>query len=146
MIPAMPPVTLKITDFGEELKKHVRPAGADRHAQTDFPGSLGHRYQKNVHDADPADDERYRCDGGEQERHDAAAAFGGFRDLAELRTVKSLTVAGPDPVSAYQYVGHLADRRLNCAGRGGLHVDLVDVAGQPLLKIVGIGRRQDRPS
>jgi hypothetical protein len=56
----------------------MQPAGANRHAQPDFPRTLCRGHEQNVHDADAADHERYRGDGGQQERHDTAAAFGGF--------------------------------------------------------------------
>ncbi len=131
--------------FGEELQKNMRPSGADRHAQADFPGALGHRHQQDIHDADPANHERDRCNCGQQKRHDATAALGGLGDLAQVADGEVIDIARPDVVPPNEDVRDLADRRLDLGGIGRLHIDLVHVAGQSLLKVVRIGRRRIDP-
>ena len=138
-MPAIPPVTLRKHRLGEKLQQHVQPARADRHAQADFAGSFGDRHEQDIHDANAADDQGYRCDGGEQQRHDAARALGGFRELAEVAHVEVVDAAGHDAVAADERVGHLDDGGLNRVRTRGLNIDLVDEARQARLKIVGIG-------
>ncbi len=123
----------------------MQPACADRHAQADLAGALRHRYQQDVHDADAADHQRYRSDRGEQQRHDAAAAFGRLRDLTEVSNGEIIHLAGTDAVPARENFRHLDDRRLNLARTDGLYVDLVHVADQPLLKVVGVGWQRIDP-
>src|SRR5256885_9686914 len=48
------------TLFRSELAEDVPPPGAERLADPDLAGALGHRHQHDVHDNDPADHERDR--------------------------------------------------------------------------------------
>ena len=43
--------------------------GSDRHPQPDLPGTLGYRHVHDVHDPDPADQQRYARDTGQQDGH-----------------------------------------------------------------------------
>ena len=62
-----------------------------------------------------------------------------------LRTEKSFASPGRIAVAAREDFGHLADRRLHLRRARRLHVDLVHEAGQPLLEVVGVGRRRIDP-
>ena len=96
-MPAMPPTRLRNTASVEELQQHMQSARADRHAQADLARALGHRDQQDIHDADAADEERDRGDGGEQQRHDLAASLRGAGDLTEVAHGEVVDV--PRPVS-----------------------------------------------
>jgi hypothetical protein len=48
-----------------------------------------------------------------KKRHDPAAAFRRFDELAQVAHFKILDFAGFDPVPAHQRFSHLADRRLD---------------------------------
>ncbi len=118
----------------------MQPARADRHAQADFARALGHRHQQNVHDADAADHQRDRGDGGEQQRHDAARALGGLGDLTEIAHGEIGFVARADAVAALENGGDLPDYRRDLLLADRLHEDLVYIAGEMRLQRVRIGR------
>ena len=77
----------------QELQQDVHAARADRHPDADLAGALGNRDQQDVHDADAADQQRNRCDRGEQQRHHMAAALGRFRDLAQVADIEIVVLA-----------------------------------------------------
>jgi hypothetical protein len=98
--------------------------------------------EENVHDTDPADEQRDGRHGGEQNRHDPAAAFGSLNKLAQIAHRKIVRLAGLDAVTADEHVCRAVDRGLYLCLAHRLQVNLVDVAGQPRLQIVGIRRQQ----
>ena len=113
---------------------------ADRHAQADFARPLGDRDEQDVHDTDAANEQRDRRHGGEQKRHDAAAAFGGFDELAQIAHREIVELAGLDAMATDKRVGHLRDRGLDQRLAHRLHINLIGEAGQSRLQIVRVGR------
>ena len=55
--------------FGQELRQDVASPRADRLADADLARPLCHRCQQDVHDPDPADEQRDRGEGAEQQLH-----------------------------------------------------------------------------
>ena len=66
----------------DELAQDVVRARADRLADADLAGPLGHADQHDVHDADAADEQRDARDAGEHRRERARAASTGSRASA----------------------------------------------------------------
>ena len=85
--------------LGKKLQENMETSGTDGHAQPDLAGPLCHRDQQDVHDADAADEERNRRDGGKQQRHDVAAALRGLGDLAEVPDGEITDTARRDTVA-----------------------------------------------
>ena len=94
----------------------------------------------------PPTSKRNRSDGGKQERHDAAAAFGRFRDLTEIAHGEVIDVARLDAVAARERLGHCLHRRLNLRLIHGLDIDLVDETGETRLQIHRDSVAADKPS
>ncbi len=69
-------------------------------------GALGDRDQHDVHDADAADQQRYRSDCAEQQRHDPRAFRGRIRCRGEVAQEKVVIHAFAYPVPLTQQVGH----------------------------------------
>ena len=65
----------------EELAEDVPAPGAEGLADADLAGPLADRDQHDVHDPDPADDERDRGDPAEQQGQRAADRRGGLEQL-----------------------------------------------------------------
>ena len=57
--------------FSQELPQDVAAARADRFADADFLGPLGHANEHDVHDADAGGDERDETDDERADAHDA---------------------------------------------------------------------------
>ena len=89
--------------------EHVQPARANRHPQANLPRPLGHRHQQDVHDADPAHDERDRGDRRQQQRHDAAAALHDVGDLTEVPDRKIVHVSGLDVMVLENHIRCVAE-------------------------------------
>ena len=51
----------------QELAQDVEPPSPERKSNSDFPGSLGHAHQHDVHDADAAYGQRHARHGSEQQ-------------------------------------------------------------------------------
>ena len=75
--------------LAEKLQPDVPHPPADRAADADFAGALGHRHDHDVHDADAADKQRDRGDGDEQERDGADRARCASMAAAGSWTLKS---------------------------------------------------------
>ena len=78
----------------EELAHDVTAARADRHAQADLARALGHRQQRDVHDADAADQQRHRGHRRQQPGHRPARALERGRELFERHLLELGDVAG----------------------------------------------------
>jgi hypothetical protein len=61
---------------------------------------LGHRNEQDIHDADAADDQRYRGNRCEQKRHDVAATFCCFDELAEVAHIEVVQGAAFDAMAS----------------------------------------------
>ena len=55
------------TGLDHELAEEIAGSRAEGLAQADLAGALSDRYQHDVHDPDPADQQRYRRHAGEQD-------------------------------------------------------------------------------
>ncbi len=64
-MPIPPPSRVSAVASCQELTQDVAPACADGQAHADLAGSFRHAHQHDVHDADAADDQRDRPDGGQ---------------------------------------------------------------------------------
>ena len=73
--PSRPPKTRHEHGLDQELREDVAPPRADRLADADLARALGHRHEHDVHDADPADEQRDRGDRAEQRGEDAAVLW-----------------------------------------------------------------------
>ena len=131
--------------FGEKLQQHVQSARADRHAQPDLAGPLGDRHEQDVHDPDAADHQRDRRHGGQQQRHDLAAALGGRGDLTEIAHREILNGARLDAMTGGKRLGDFAQRGVDRGQADSLDVELIDIAGQPELQAVRIGPGRIHP-
>src|SRR5438445_404882 len=63
----------------------IAPLGAQGPADADLTRSLRHRREHDVHDADAADQERDRCDQGEQTLEVGLGLLGGFELIERHR-------------------------------------------------------------
>ena len=107
MMPATPPARLIATASTRNCRITSRAARADGQAQADLARPLGHRQQRDVHDADAADQQRHRGHRRQQPAHRPARTFEGAgelleRDLLELarrcRQSPRATFGGSPPV------------------------------------------------
>ena len=114
----------------QELQQDVHAPGADRHPDADLAGALGDRDQQDVHDADAADQQRDRCHGSEQQRHDPAAALGRLRHLAQVAHVEVVILAGLDVMAVVQRLDYLIHRLRDERLALGLDEDIVHHARQ----------------
>ena len=87
--PMMPPVTLKATASATELQPDIARARADRPAEADLPGPLGHRQQHDVHDPDAADQQRHRRNAASSAVIVRLARSIVFRELLERHLFES---------------------------------------------------------
>ena len=80
-MPIAPPAIERVSGLDQELREDVAPLGADRHADADLARALRHRDEHDVHDPDPADEQRDRRGRGQQHRQRARGLVGRLRDL-----------------------------------------------------------------
>ena len=113
IIPAIPPVTLKITDSARNCSRTCvlrapiairRPISLVR-SVTDTSKMFMMPMPPTISDIDAT--------AASRERHDTAAALGGLRNLAQVADGEIIGIARPDAVPAHQDVRDLADRGLN---------------------------------
>src|SRR5580658_3001443 len=78
----------------EELGKYVQAPGTDGFSQADFTGTLGDRYQHNVHDSDTAHQKRDGRDGRQQNGHDLGGGAQGGLDIGHVAHLEGVLVAG----------------------------------------------------
>ena len=85
----------------EKLLEDVPGSGADRQANPDLAGPLRHRDEHDVHDPDPADEQRDRGDAGEERGQHAGDSAHELLDLAEVtdREVVVLALVDPPPLA-----------------------------------------------
>ena len=126
----------------EELAEDVGAPRAERLADADLARPLGDGDEHDVHDADPADEQRDRGDGGEQHREDVVARGGrlqqrGLVEHAEGRRCRSSECVGVriDVASA---LAALTCRRLR------LDDDLAEAAGDARDEVLRRRQRRDR--
>jgi hypothetical protein len=131
--------------FREELEKNVNAPGTDRHSKANFARSFSDRNEQNVHDANAADQERYRGHDGKQKRHDTATALSRLDILTEIANVEILHVTRLDAMAARERIGDLLDGSLDLIRANGLHVEHICKACQSRLQIIGIGWWQIGP-
>ena len=119
--------------LGEELQQHMEPARADRHAQPDFARPLGDRTSRIFMMPMPPTTARSRP----RRRADSAMIWPLLSAVSaiwlRLRRSKSLRFAGSDVVASASVAVTCVDRRLHRVRRDGLHIDLIDVAGEARL-------------
>ena len=121
--PAPPPMPDQQHRLDQELQQHMDAPRADRHADADLAGALGDRDQQDVHDADAADQQRDRGDGGQQDLQHAAALLGHFGDLGQVAHGEIIIAIRLDAVAALQRLGHLIHRLIDQLGVAGLDID-----------------------
>lgn len=103
----------------------MQPASTDSHAQSDLAGAFGYRYEQDIHDAYAAHEKGNRRHGGEQKRHDPAAALRGLDALAQVAHVEVVYGARLDAMAANERVGRLTNGGLYQGLTYRLHVDLI---------------------
>src|ERR1035437_6062029 len=119
----------------QELRQHIRPSRADRHADSDFTRTFGDGHEHDVHDADAADDQRYRRDRREQAGHHRRGGRRGsrnFRLVAHGEVVRGIA----ELVHVAHDVRDLGLSRRDVARRKGADENLPepDIATQPVLR------------
>ena len=82
--PSIPPTSPEHRGLDQELAADGPGRGPERLAQTDLTDPLGHRHQHDVHDADPADQQRDAGDAPEQDG-ERLVDRGGGADQRGLR-------------------------------------------------------------
>jgi len=65
----------------KELHEDIGLGGSDGLADTDFSGSLGHRYEHDIHDSDPSDEKGNGRNSGEEHRHGTGNSRDGTEHL-----------------------------------------------------------------
>ena len=88
-----PPTTLNVNASIKNCARTSRPRAPTAQAQADFARAFRDRHEHDVHDADAADDQRYRGDAGEQRRQRIAGLLERARhllrrNLIELRKIR----------------------------------------------------------
>jgi hypothetical protein len=97
----------------KELELDCRPGRTDREAQPDLPGSLHHRCEHHVHDADSSDQQRYQRHTQQESRQGIACFHLGFDDLVGAPDVEIVLVAGADVVPLPEQRDDLVDRPIH---------------------------------
>ena len=77
----MPPIRLRTTASIRNWIRMSLPWAPDRHPDADLAGPLGDRDEHDVHDPDPADDQRDAGDRAEEECHRPGVAVRRVGDL-----------------------------------------------------------------
>ena len=126
--------------FGEELQQYLAAGGAEGLEDADLPGSLGNRYQHDVHDADAAHQQRNTDDGDRDGRDDAGYLASQLGDCRVGFDGEVVFVVRPDVVRSAQHAlepaAHGFHVRAFC--HGGHQVELtVLCAEQRLHRVVG---------
>jgi len=85
--------------LGQKLEENVALLGADRHADADLPGSLGHRDEHDVHNAHPFDNQGNGGHHPEEMRHHPGKLFGGGVNLEEIADHEVPLTGRADPVT-----------------------------------------------
>jgi hypothetical protein len=108
----------------QELREHVRAAGADGQADADLAGPLRHAHQHDVHDPDAAHDKRNHGHAGEQRRH--RFCRGGLRcgNLLLIAHGEIVVATFADIVALAEQGNDLLLRRGQVARAGDLGVDI----------------------
>ena len=93
---------------------------ADRFAQADLAGALGDRHQHDVHDANPADQQR---DGGNSTQEDGQHVGDGAGRVEKILLGQDGEIVGADgsAVTGAQDVANLLAGLRHGLGAGGLH-------------------------
>ena len=113
-----PPISASVTASTRNCEQDVAAARADRHAQADLARALGDRHQHDVHDADAADQQRHRRDGGQQQREDLRRlASCACEHLGQVAHEEVVLLARLQPVPLAQQVAHLLPRSPSCRRR-----------------------------
>ena len=109
------------------MPQDVARTGAHGQANADLAGALDHADQHDVHDADPADDERNAGDGAEKECHRAGRGGGGLRDFLLVAHNEIVVFACFNPMALAKQGGDLCFHFLERVRVGGLDVDAAQV-------------------
>src|SRR5207248_2811343 len=109
--------------LGQELGQDVAGLGAERLADADLPGPLGHRDEHDVHDADPADDEGDAGHDGQQDAEGAGGGLAGGQQVGGVEDPEVGRVVGFDGMRLAQDLGHLGGGRVDGVAAGGLDAD-----------------------
>jgi len=113
--------------FDEELKEDVALPCADRFADPDLAGALGHRDEHDVHDADPADQQRDRGDSAEKQ----GQGVGHFGDRGQ----QILLIRHSKIVGAFVGVVALAEHKRDLFD---CRIDYVAVLGLDVYAVLGL--------
>src|SRR6266404_7991560 len=110
--------------FNEELRENIAAVRADRHAGSDLSRPLGHAHEHDVHDANPADNQRDASDGKQQSRHHIRRRGSGFRDLLLIAHRKIVIASRPNVVTLSQQPDDLLLRARQIFRICDLHIDV----------------------
>src|SRR6266545_6809871 len=80
--------------FDQELGENVAAVRTDGHAHTDFARPFGDAHEHDIHDTDPADDERDARDCAQQDGHHARSFRGSLRDFLLIAYGKIVVAPG----------------------------------------------------
>src|SRR5580698_3002584 len=116
--------------LGEELAADVACGGAERLADADLAGALGHGDEHDVHDADAAKREREQGDGGEEDRHYVEDAVGELDTVERVPDPERVEIDGVEVVARAEHLADLAHRGFMQLWIYGLHDDVVHKAGR----------------
>src|ERR1051326_8855722 len=128
--------------LGQELDLDGLLGRADGDAHADLARPLRDGDEHHVHDADPADDERDRGDGDEQQRQRAARFELGLDDVLRIADVEVVVLLGTEMVAVAQQRRGLLPGELDDVGRDGGAEDVVEPGDAHQLFLRG-GVRQD---
>jgi len=106
----------------EELEKDVNAPGTDRHPNADLPRALGDRDEQDVHDADAADESEIEAIAASSSSMTRLLASATSAISVRSRTAKSSGLTGLDPMTPFERLRHLLQRRLDQLRAARLHV------------------------
>src|SRR6202035_4573319 len=91
--------------LAQELHLHISFGGAHGHADSNFPGALGHGYEHDVHNSDAANEKRDGRDAGQQYFHHSRRIAHGIGNLNRVPNIEVVQLAGSDVVAFPQQIG-----------------------------------------
>ena len=108
--PTMPPRNRNRQRFEQKLRQDVAASGPQRLAHTNFPRTLGHRDEHDVHHAHAADHQREHADEIQHELEPVGNAANHRRGIAVVAQIDGPLIARVEAMPGGQQLADLVDR------------------------------------
>src|SRR5262249_31292066 len=122
-----PPEQTEDDGLDEELTEDVAGPRPHGHAQADLAIALRHGYQHDVHDPDPADNQRDQGHAEKQASDEPHGPLYGADDLGEVLDREIARLVGRDSVTLAKHTSNLIHRGGDFFGRERADEDRINV-------------------